>query len=354
MEIGSEFSTNSAVVGRNSYFELVDCPKRFVLSGRTALHLIAGELKAFVSDVLLPDYCCSSMIEPFLSQGFNINFYDAKALNGEVINNKSGAILIMDYFGFLSEKTFEFALECKKNGKIVIVDATQTAFSYSKTYDLADYIVISYRKWLDSLCAVVYSKNGFKAAEADLKHPCYTQLWRKAAKLKEEYLSSSGINKCDFLDLYKRANCELSSFYINCKPDGSEIDILRNADSSSLRKSRRENAEFLIRKIKKINTLSKVELIFDELNEEDCPLFLPILLDAPKRDFVRRELIKNNIYCPVHWPIDERYPYKKTYYHEKELSLVCDQRYGIEEMTKQASVLLEALLTFEKTGGKCE
>ena len=353
VEIGSEFSNNSVPVGLNAYFELIDYPKRFVLSGRTALHLIAEELKSFVSDILLPDYCCSSMIEPFVSQGFNLGFYDVKDLNSDIISNEIDAVLIMDYFGFLSERTFEFAKQCKKKGKIIIVDATQSAFSHSKTYCLADYIVASYRKWFDSLCAVVYSKSGFKTYETDLRHhPIYNQLWRDAARLKQEYLNCSSVNKRDFLELYARANRELSSYYVYCKPNDSEIEIMRNADSSSLRNSRRENAKFLIEEIKKINTFSKVQLIFDNVKEDDCPLFVPILLDEPKRDFIRGELIKNNIYCPVHWPIDECYPHKKTSYHEKELSLICDQRYGIKEMAKQAFVLAKALLTLEKTGGK--
>lgn len=352
MEIGSEFSTNSVVVGSNTYFELIDYPKRFVLSGRTALHLIAEELKSFVSDIMLPDYCCSSMIEPFVSQGFNVRFYDVKDLNSDIISNEVNAVLIMDYFGFLSERTFEFARQCKKKEKIVIVDATQSAFSHAKTYGLADYIVASYRKWFDSLCAVVYSKSGFKTYETDLRHPRYNQLWREAARLKQAYLNHSNVNKRDFLEMYSRANYELSSYYVNCKPNDSEIEIMRNADSLSIRNSRRENAKFLIEEIKKINTFSKVELFFDNVNEEDCPLFVPILLDESKRDFIRGELIKNNIYCPVHWPIYESYPYKKTSYHEKELSLICDQRYGIKEMAKQAFVLSEALLTLEKTGGK--
>lgn len=45
--------------------------------------------------------------------------------------------------------------------KILIVDATQTAFSRLATYPLADYIFVSYRKWTDCLCAAVYAKKDF-------------------------------------------------------------------------------------------------------------------------------------------------------------------------------------------------
>ena len=56
MEIGSEFSENSISFGENKYFSIVDYPKRYVLSGRTGLHLIAKELKASVENISLPNY----------------------------------------------------------------------------------------------------------------------------------------------------------------------------------------------------------------------------------------------------------------------------------------------------------
>ena len=79
------------------------------------------------------------------------------------------------------------------------------------------------------------------------------------------------------------------------------------------------------------------------MKEEDCPLFVPLLLDEKNRFAIRDVLIKNDIYCPIHWPIDGRYPYENTSYHRRELSLICDQRYGIREMGRQISVLTQAL-----------
>ena len=69
------------------------------------------------------------MIKPFLDLNFKIEFYDKYFLPS------TKAILIMDYFGFLSNDTITFAKKCSKNNKIIIVDATQTAFSRSIIYN---------------------------------------------------------------------------------------------------------------------------------------------------------------------------------------------------------------------------
>ena len=343
VEIGSEFSSNSTSYGINKYLEISEYPKRYVLSGRTGLSLIAEELKKDISNIALPDYCCGSMIAPFVSNGFNISFYNALNSEVSVIEEKVQAVLIMDYFGFLSDDTFRFLSHCKDNGKIIIVDATQTAFSYSKTYDLADYLVVSYRKWFDSLCAVVYSKNGFVTPDNSAEHFSYMGKWRDAAKLKEKYLTCSCGDKQEFLTLYANANHELDSDYARYKASGSEISLLSKMDSSFLRNVRQTNAKFLVDEVKKMSKVADIELMFNEVKEEDCPLFVPVLLNENKRDYVRKKLIDNNIYCPVHWPIDKRYPYVDTIYHRKELSLICDQRYGLKEMEFQANILLQSL-----------
>lgn len=343
MEIGSEFSEGSVFWGENKYLNIVDYPKRYVLSGRTGLHLIAEELKVEISNILLPNYCCSSMILPFYQQGFNISFYDSFNLDNIVLDKKIHAILIMDYFGFLSEATVRFAMKCKNAGKIIIIDATQSAFSYVKTYELADYLIISYRKWFDCLCAVVYSKNGFKLPKINSENHFYDETWRKAARIKASYLNSLISDKSQYLKLYAEANQNLSNDYIEYTANSAEIEIVSKADSSTMRKLRRENAGYLIHEIKKIQNKFDVQLIFDNMKEEDCPLFVPILLDEKNRFAIRDVLIKNDIYCPVHWPIDERYPYDNTFYHRRELSLICDQRYRIKEMERQISVLTQAL-----------
>lgn len=343
MEIGSEFSTNSSIGGKNEYFKITDCPMRFVMSGRAGLTLIAREISTEISSIMMPDYCCGSMVAPFVKQGFDISFYNAFDLYNVDTSGNDKAILIMNYFGFMSDDVLKFVLRCKTEGLTVIVDATQTAFSKNPIYDLADYILISYRKWFDCLCATVYSKKGFTVNNMRIENRNYTNTWRSAAILKEKYLNSSLGDKQEFLKLFKKANELLDEDYTDYAAEVSEIEKLRNVDSEKLRNMRKMNAEYLIKEVKRLSDFYGVNLMFDAVKDEDCPLFVPILVENRRRISIRNELIKNNVYCPVHWPIDQRYPYKETSFHKKELSLICDQRYGLEEMKRQILILSEAL-----------
>ena len=63
------------------------------------------------------------------------------------------------------------------------------------------------------------------------------------------------------------------------------------------------------------------ELIYN-IKDGDCPIFVPILIN--ERDSVRKSLIENSIYLPIHWPSFEGVSNDIV---NKELSLVCDQRY---------------------------
>ena len=330
-EIGSEFMANSFKHGNNQYINLVDYPKRYVLSGRTGLYLIAQELKLDgEKSIALPSYCCSSMICPFIDSGFNIEFYSENSL--PISKN----VLIMDYFGFSSKDTLEFVQCCKKRNKIIIIDATQTAFSRFETYNYSDYLVVSYRKWMDCLCAAVYSKNGFKTEECLKENIEYISKWRRASKMKKKYIEECIGEKKEYLDAFKDANSTLVSDYKEYRASKSEILIFENLDSSDLRDCRRKNAQVLMRLLKNTELL-----MFKELYNEDCPLHVPIVLEAKKRDILRKKMINSEIYCPCHWPIDKNFIYIETELHYKEMSLICDQRYSVEDMEREACEIIK-------------
>ena len=333
IEIGSEFMMDSYKIGINKYKSLANFAKRYVLSGRTGLYLIAEELiLRSISSIALPAYCCGSMVAPFYHAGFEIEFYD------EPVIPKAEAILIMDYFGFISDHSLVLAEECRLKGKAIIVDATQTAFSMSEIYGKADFIVASYRKWFDCLCAAVYSKNGFLVSEYDKEAVKYTKVWREAAREKSKYVVSGKGNKQHFLNRYSQANAILAEDYKGYSATQSEIERFENVDSDFLRMKRRENAVIII------NALSeRVNLPYTVIQAEDCPLHVPVLIPENERTRIRKKLIESGIYCPCHWPIDEKYPYKKTAYHAEELSLICDQRYSKQLIKEEARVVINIL-----------
>ena len=65
------------------------------------------------------------------------------------------------------------------------------------------------------------------------------------------------------------------------------------------------------------------KFLIEDYNQNDSLLFVPIILEHDLRDKLRKYLIEKQVYLPIHWPLEERI----NNVFEKELSLICDQRY---------------------------
>ena len=54
---------------------------------------------------------------------------------------------------------------------------------------------------------------------------------------------------------------------------------------------------------------------------------------------MKEEFYKNNIFTPIHWPKKNVAISGDNEIYNNELSLICDQRYTIEDMRRQVEVL---------------
>ena len=189
MEIGSEFWGVPLCEKQNN---LLDGNLLHTLSGRTALELIAQDLKAErgAKSIYIPAYCCDSMLEPFKKQGYEIKLYAvepySKTIHRQVFTDHGcDAILLLDYFGFESEETAVFAMMEKLRGTSVIIDRVQSAFSETKALEYADYTVTSWRKWFFSNAATAEKCCGeWLVHETEKNNEEYISLRRNAARLK--------------------------------------------------------------------------------------------------------------------------------------------------------------------------
>ena len=135
MELGSEFW--SVPQGENAS-ALPDANTQFVLSGRTALELVARDLIAErkIRSVCLPAYCCDSMLFPFQRAGLELRFYDVLPSSEgvqRVLSEHHGcdAVLLLDYFGFSQAETAKLAKRERDRGAAVILDRVQSLYSTS-------------------------------------------------------------------------------------------------------------------------------------------------------------------------------------------------------------------------------
>ena len=330
-EIGSEFWD---VPAGEEYNGLFSGDIQWYLSGRIALRAIIKEL-GNIKSVELPAWCCDSMIRPFTQAGINVKFYPVYpdgALRQEP-RFDCDAILIMDYFGFSGTSP-----DVSGYGGTVIRDVTHSMFSAE--YTDADYYFGSLRKW----CAIrtggfAFTGDGHKLPSAEGNDGGYTSLRAKAMDLKYCYINQKPgedgklVTGKEYLGIFSQAE-EMLDCIESAPALEPDITLATRLDIDYIVERRRENARILM------NEFSG-DLVFDELGEDDCPMFVPLLVPGGKRDSLRRHLIDNEIYCPVHWPLTDYHgPDEKTAaLYRDGLSLVCDQRYGEEDMRRMIKVI---------------
>lgn len=326
-EIGGEFWTKE-------YKELGDSAicspnKRFLLSGRTALDFIIKDIKIGrnLKTALMPEYCCDSMIRPFLDNDVKVWFYPFQdKLDKNIILSlqNTEAVLLIDHFGYKISQNAIIANAAQSLGKIVIYDATHNI--KGPDYPV-DYTFCSYRKWLYCNTAIAYKADVFNLPQPKKKHERYIQKRKKASELKSKYMNGEQIQKTSFLECFSEAEELLENDYTGYSGDFIDFDV------KSIVESRRKNAKYLIEQLRDLND---VRLWNSNIGEKDIPLCVPILSNY--RDELKKYLIKNNIYCPIHWPVTKWHK-SNTVFFLKELSLICDQRYSECDMQREADII---------------
>lgn len=331
-EIGSEFPYQVSNINK-----CIDLPQgvkdyALVFSGRTAIELVL-ENEPNIKKVMLPSYCCDSMIEPFRKSGIRVCFYDVNYENGLnidiMIPRDVDALLWCNYFGY-KVKMPDFTNFINRGG-IIIEDITHSFYSIHKYNEQSKYLIASIRKWEPILCGgyCASTKSKLKYVPSRLPDEDFVTNRKDAMLLKKEYLASNSfIEKEQFLKKYAYCNEWLSKNYSKLAIDEESIEILTHIDSEKNFNQRRKNATILHENFKNSNF---VKLLFDE-SEIECPLFVPIIVDCNERNNMRSFLSNHRIYCPVHWPHPNEECVSNLY--DIEISLVCDQRYDESDMLR--------------------
>lgn len=325
-EIGSEFHRVAPDNGLGFSYPV---PGLLVFSGRTAIETVLKEVTG-ARKAILPSYCCYSMIQPFQNMGIEVEFYSVNFENGlkiEVnISENTDIILWCNYFGFTVPMP-----DLSEFQGVVIEDITHSLLSAHPYHSHSHYLVASLRKWEPINCGGYCSNVRGKIHYGPTISPPleYTRMKTVAMELKKEYLLDfDNKKKLRFLSMFEESNQWLAENYSELSIDPWSIEYLSAVDIEGQRQIRRRNAKVLYEGLEK-----KAQFLFP-IEDMDCPLFVPILLH--NREEVRKTLISNQIYCPVHWPRPDGCV---SNLYDQELSLICDQRYNEEDMERIVSVL---------------
>lgn len=323
-EIGSEFWDIPTTEQSNNIFSE---HTQWYLSGRSALQAIIQELKNCQS-VAMPSWCCDSMIKPFVDAGYSIHFYPVVFDGGLVqeIKADSDVLFLMDYFGY---STPVFTLP-NYHG-IVIRDVTHSIFSTS--YSDTDYCFGSLRKWCGFWSGgYAWERDGHRLLFSSADDKGYIDLRKQAMEQKEEYITGKRADK-SYLKLFNQAE-EILEDIGALQAAERDIHFSKKLDIEFVSARRRANAEVLRKAFPSW-------LIFPTLNDQDTPMFVPVLVPDNKRNSLKKHLIEHSIYCPVHWPISQyhRLTQQEKYIYDNELSLVCDQRYTEQDMQRMVETI---------------
>ena len=337
-EIGSEFWLER---------EPVATPQRegcYVLSGRTAIGLILQDIAKIrtVRSVNMPAWGCDSMIAPFLAHGTQIRFYDLghtenteKIILNTDCTDDTDVFYITNYFGYENTLPIETVKKIKAQGTIILYDRTHSFMMENDPYlELADYSFASIRKWMGVIGGAVVND----VKDYQLK-PCpYLDCKEKAMRMKKAFIEGdTSIDKQAFLSLYGEFGHHLAENYQNYEMDDLSYALYKTEDFAAMRHKRRENAKYLHEHLKGVRFIG-------ELTGNAVPLFVPVFFDTTEqRNAVRKKLIEAQIYCPIHWPKPAMIPtdYEVNKIYDTELSLICDQRYTIEDMARIVDVINE-------------
>lgn len=352
-EIGSEFDIpietlhelffSKRKLYQEKYFikNIVDIV--YLSNGRTAIKFILSHIikKKRIRTCWLPSYLCETIIQPFKELNLEYKFFNIKEnlqLDIDYLSKrikKNDLILALYYFGFPPNENVVNFLNKSKDSNVIILEDLTHSFLSKNIYlnKIGNYSIISLRKWFgipDGGIAI--SNDDLFDKDIIIKKPFdeFVNLRLQYSVLKNFYIKKIIDKNKSFRKLHNKAEELVNSVIdLNIMSNLSKA-ILDTIDFNTIIYKRRNNYKYLL---SCIHNLDKIKILYPILSDDVCPLGFPVLFE--KRDSLRKYLINNNIYCPVHWHLSEDIPKNFSYSYSLSkniLTIPCDQRYSIEDM----------------------
>ena len=322
-------------------------------SGREALYLVALNLKLDKNQpvVLMPAYCCHSMVDPFVKAGWRIVYYqlyndlkvDLQNLFALLVSIKPRAVLTMNFYGSASTRAAIDTIKTEFPDCVCIEDFSHCTFCISEIYnEQVDYYVTSIRKSV-GVCdgSVIISKAPLDETIAEDNETEFMVVRRDCQKLKAKYTYSQEVaQKNIFFAELRKQESELDNFNGVHRISKTGKEMLALVNGESIRYARQKNMAHIMELLNgKVESISGIERCLS-----GAPFSLPILVK--NRDEVQQKLAKRGVYAPVLWPIcDEARaicPVSARMADEM-LSIPIDQRYNYDDIEDIAKIVLETV-----------
>lgn len=348
-EYGSE---HSAVILPDGYFEsfkeLGHCT--WLRSGREALHLVALNEKGTENQpvVLMPAYCCHSMVDPFVKAGWGVVYYpisddltvDVQVLYMLLTSKQPRAILTMHFFGSASTKLAIETVKTVAPDCICIEDFSHCTFSLRNIFNSdVDYYVSSIRKSV-GVCdgSIIISKQPLDEHYVLEVETDFSVTRRDVQTIKSRYgYTHDGGSKTAFLTQLRMKETDLDNFEGVHRISVCAKRQLESLNGREITFARRINMKHIHERLNgKVKSVPGIERCFN-----GAPFSYPILVDD--RDDIQQKLAKKGVYAPVLWPISDEARATcnvSAKMADKMLSIPVDQRYNYDDIEDIASIVI--------------
>jgi dTDP-4-amino-4,6-dideoxygalactose transaminase len=332
-----------------------------VTSGRTAIKLILKTIEES-GTFLLPSYLCASILQPFKECNVPVAFYrinddlsiDLDDLMHRVDSVRPAGLLFIDYFGFpvkpIEAKALrEIAERCLITEDCVqgsLIEANQPVIG-----QIGDFVITSFRKYLpvpDGGLIVNRTDHSLAqlppATDASVRYRLLGkflrhEFWhgnRDHPQLEETYLA-----------LFAAAESALDTAVPLEGMSRISHRVLGMVDLADAMAQRRRNFSFLSQAFAEEPQVRSIgRPVLTDLPSGVSPLAFPIRVATRKRDALRRELIAQAVFCPIHWhlpaEISETGFAGSCKLSQQILSLPIDQRYNDQDMKMLLDRLVRA------------
>lgn len=319
---------------RNHFFSLC----------REALSHIAAENGESYRKVLIPAYTCSTVIIPFVQQGWECMYYkigkDLRIQTEETLEiakaTKPNIFVAHPFYGMdLTEEEMNMIRTIREMGCKTVVDITQCIFS-DQYYNIADYTIGSYRKWFPIPDGAFMHIDSDKGLEMSLypEHEQFVNIQVSAMVLRGVYFQTGNETvKNISIKLNKMADSiaetEISEHRISALSYAiyTMQDFKRNAEQ------RLRNYKYLYSKLAFMSSVTPV--CGDIAYITVAPLYFPVYVE--NRTVLQGALARKKIYAPVLWPVysdDLLISDDVSYIYSHILLIPIDQRYNLNDMER--------------------
>lgn len=327
--IGGEFEIDLSTQ-RHDFVEQPDT--YYFASGRAALYQIVKLLQ--VKRIWLPDYLCISVVEAVKKAGAEYVFYELDDNLDAKIETLSptefDAVLLINYFGLKDLTAQEAKLSELFPYTVLIEDDVQAYFEFSKRNNqYVDFRFTSLRKTFavpDG--GLVYTRHKMPIA---VEQNSFSPYKFDAGMIKARR-NLEPIDDSKYLALFEKGEELIDENYDSVMSMDSRM-LFSGTDIDEVSRKRKENASFLLDGLRDLGIKTILPV-----SQDKTPLFIPIYLE--NRNEVRKRMFANEIYCPVHWPLEGSKLKKGAEMAEHELSLIVDQRYSVEDMNQYLEYLV--------------